>query len=117
MASIYLRPDSRKLWLSFYPRPGADLVRGGLGTDDVGFAKKAAEKVELLIQLEAFADIVLPPKALEAFESFKPPVDPHNRQTLTPATGGKNRPLPKSNVGSMIRAFGLNLRSAYSCWI
>ena len=71
MASIYRRADSQKLWLSFYPRPGASLVRVGLGTDDSSLAEKAAEKVELLIKLEAFSDIELPPKALQAFKSLQ----------------------------------------------
>lgn len=72
MASIYRRPDSQKLWISFYPHPRASLVRVGLGTDDLCSAEKAAEKVELLIKLEALADIDLPPKALGAFKSLQP---------------------------------------------
>lgn len=107
MASIYLRPDSRKLWLSFYPRPGADLVRVGLGTDDAGFAAKAAEKVELLIQLEALADIELPPKALETFKSLQQPVVSHKQPN--PSTGDLREEPPgakiKCRVDDAIRAF------------
>ncbi len=107
MASIYRRPDSRKLWLSFYPKPGAELVRVGLGTDDAVFAEKAAEKVELLIQLEALADVELPTKAMEAFKSFKPQHD--SQQQANPSTTDRREEPPaakiKCPVDDAIRAF------------
>lgn len=107
MASIYRRPDSRKLWLSFYPRPGADLVRVGLGTDDAGLAEKAAEKVDLLIQLETLADIELPPKAIEAFKCLHLPVV--SQQQENPSIDNRREEPPaakiKCPVDDAIRAF------------
>ena len=70
MASIYSRPDSQKLWISFYPRPGAKLVRFGLGSEDRGYAEKVARKVELLVELEKMANIELPTKIFGEFESL-----------------------------------------------
>lgn len=106
MASIYRRADSKKLWLSFYPHPGADLVRVGLGTDDIVHAERAVKKVDLLIELEALADIELPLKALEAFKSLRsrPQSQPEENQSL-----GDGRDTPhiiiKCPIDDAIRAF------------
>ncbi len=67
MATFYQRPDSKQFSLACYPRPGSKLVRVSLGTDDPALAEKMRRKVEILCELEKFADIQIPGKILSAF--------------------------------------------------
>ncbi len=67
MASLYRRPETKHFSVAFYPKPGAKVVRASLGTDDTVLAEKATRKVELLCELEKFADVTLPVKILAVF--------------------------------------------------
>lgn len=99
MASIYSRPDSQKLWISFYPRPGAKLVRFGLGSEDRGYAEKVARKVELLVELEKMANIELPTKIFGEFESL-PSTTPQPKRERDEKVGTAG-----CDINEVIRAF------------
>lgn len=68
MATFYKRPDSQQFSVACYPRPGAKLVRASLGTDDPALAEKITRKVEILCELEKFANVPVPDKILASFE-------------------------------------------------